>query len=78
MEPVTKNLDTNRNVFKKITEYLFGYSEEPLIRRLFAPKSKKCSRLTSRLVNVVALTASINNPFIHPSIYDFSFNLILL
>ncbi len=59
MEPVKINFDTNRNQFSKIIEYLFGYSEEPLLSRLFSPKSKKCSRTTSRLVNVVAIITSI-------------------
>jgi hypothetical protein len=63
MEPVPKNIDSNRSFLKKIIEYLFGYSEEPLMRRLFVPKSEKCTRTTSRLVNFVALTISKNKLF---------------
>lgn len=35
--------------------YIFGYSDEPLMRRFFRPESKRCNKLTSRLVNVLVL-----------------------
>ena len=37
--------------------YVFGYSEESLIKRFFGPSTKKCSYLTSRIVNVLALVS---------------------
>jgi amino acid transporter len=34
---------------------VLGFSEEPVMRRLFAPSSKKCTKQTSRIVNVFAI-----------------------
>jgi hypothetical protein len=46
IKPVTPNSFVAR---------LFGYSQEPLLRRLFCPSSQKCNQLTSRIVNVFAV-----------------------
>lgn len=44
---------------RTLASVIFGYSDEPLISRLFRPRSKKCNEQTSRLVNVIAVFSGI-------------------
>ncbi len=35
--------------------YIFGDSDEPILRRLFAPSTKICNRASAQLVNVITI-----------------------
>ena len=41
---------------RTLTTFIFGYSDERILRRLFLPASKKCNRGTSQVVNVITIT----------------------
>ena len=39
-----------------VISYVFGHSEENLLRRMFWPSNKKCTRSSAQLTNIVAVT----------------------
>ena len=59
MGPEKKNLNENQTIFDKIIYYIFGYSEEKILRRLFVP-SKECTRLWFDLSKSLIMN-NINN-----------------
>lgn len=49
----------SNNLISKFISALFGYSSEPLYRRLFLPSETKPSRTTSHLANTIVILSSI-------------------
>jgi len=45
---------------KKLIHKIFGYSSEPILRRMFKPSSQSCNSSTSSLVNGLTALASKN------------------
>ncbi len=50
-----EEMPPEQNYFKTIIAFIFGYSEESLIKRLFMPSSKISNKATSQLVNIITI-----------------------
>lgn len=54
-----QNNSTSSLVDKSINS-VFGYSDEPILSRMFTPESKICNSSTSKIVNVLTLIGGLN------------------
>ncbi len=52
--------ESELRVEKKLIHKLFGYSPEPILKRMFKPSSQSCNSSTSSLVNALIAFASKN------------------
>jgi hypothetical protein len=59
LDDESDNIRPNQTKFQKVISYIFGYSEEPLLKRLFIPSSKICNKSTSQIVNIIGILEGI-------------------